>query len=405
MNEILSINKDNLFLKYIVKRLCSPEYRGWHISQHNRYDINYIKKILQNIHRVAGLNYFAIPPGDYDRDDTLSVDFQEYQKIVDQTHSEMGRGTINSLKKNFFPDLKKMGLLEIKIKMSKTGEHVRHGILTKSAVEFVEATTLIEEYKKFTDCIDKLFGSKISELAETINLSDYANDIVSIYEFMFIFSDNNSDLDKIGLLNSYRSLRKYERSKVIDLVKEYASPDNFKGNKTVLRDFHNWKNQAQQIMSLLKTTVYFAVDQNKSFRISTGSTGFFQEPSKRSVIPKHEYFTFHQIERKDKFELHHIVPISWARNKNEAKIIDDYRNLIYIHRSQHKQISRNGNRNVVLNINPNEAIFSDIEIKGSVKTTNGKDAFYSREQNKIKKIAKYNARLLQSILEFEQLQE
>ena len=406
LEEILSIDKDNFFLKYIVKRLTRDDYRGWHVSQHNRYDLGAIQTILREIYDVAGLERFGIPPGDYNANVVLSGGFQDFQKIVSQINAKLGKGTINSIKKNFFPDLERMGfLLREKIKPNKNSHPILYGSLTPSAVTFINAKKLIVKYKKFTDGIDKLFGSKISELAELIYLSDYANDIISIYEFMFIFSDKNEDFNKIGLLDSYRNLKKHEKSKVIDLVQKYANPDNFQGDKTDLRDFHNWKNQAQQIMGLLKTTVYFEVEQNKFFRLNIGSTGFFQEPGKRSAVPKREYFTFHSVEKKDKFELHHIVPISSARNKEEAKLIDDYRNLIYIHRSKHKVISRNRSRNVVLTIDPSEAVFSGFGDEESVKTKNERDALYTKEIKKIKKIAQYNAGLLKSIFEFEQPQQ
>ena len=263
---------------------------------------------------------------------------------------------------------------------------------------------MIDKYKKFTDAIDKLFGNKISELVEMINLSNYRKSEISIYEFMFILSDKNEELDKIELLDSYRKLKKYKRRKVISLLKEYAKPENFEGNKTARRDFHNWKNQAQQMMSLLRTTVYFEVDQNKYFRLNVGKTGFFQPLSKRSDIPKRRYFDFHKIRKRDRFELHHIVPISSARNREEAKMIDDHLNLIYIHRGKHKAISKNRNRTVVLTIYPKEAIFSDFENEEKVKTINDKDALYTTEQKKIKKIAKYNRDLLKAIFEFEKSQ-
>lgn len=405
LSEILSIDKDNLFLNYIVKRLRDNKYRGWHISQHNRYDMGDIEIILRNIQKVAGTDSFAIPPGDYDRSTPLTGDFQNFQTIVNGVNAEMGRGTINSLKKNFFPDLDEMDfLIREKIKPRNTSQPILYGKLTPVAIEFIEASTLIEKYKKFTDGIDKLFGSKISELAEMIHLSDYINDTISIYEFMFIFSDNAEYLDKIGLLDSYRSLKKHERAKVIELIKKYAEPDNFEGDKTAQRDFHNWKNQAQQIMGLLKTTVYFEVDQNKFFRLNVGTTGFFQEPTKRSIIPKREYFTFHNVRKRDKFELHHIIPISSARNKEEAKMVDNHINLIYIHRGRHKRISQNGDKNVVLTIDPNEAIFSDFENKDIVKTENEKDALYTKNTSKIEKITEYNTGLLKSIFNFEKPQ-
>lgn len=403
LDEILSIEQNNPFIEYIVNRIQLDNYRGWHVSQHNRYDLNDIEIILRNIYDVAGETYFEIPPGDYNQDDVLPEDFQKFQTIVSKINSKMGRGTINSLKKNFFPDLERMRfLIREKIKPHEEGQGIPHGRLTSSAVEFINAKYLIGKYKKFTDGIDNLFGNKISELAEMIHLSAYAGDKISIYEFMFIFSDNDEDIDKIGLLDSYRRLKKYQRNKIIKLVQKYADPKNFKGNKTSRRDFHNWKNQAQQIMSLLKTTVYFEVDLNKCFRLNIGRTGFFQEQKKRSVIPKREYFIFHQIEKRDKFELHHIVPISSARNKEEAKIVDDYRNLIYIHRSKHQIISQSGSRNVVLRIDPSEAIFSDLNNKHHIKTTNETDVLYAKKQSKVNKIAKYNTGLLRSIFEFEQ---
>ncbi len=359
-----------------------------------------IKLILKKIYNVAGTDCFPIPPGDYKHNAILPKDFLCYQSVVEQVFADMGKGTINSIKKNFFPDLEKMGFLARgRVRMSTTGKLVLHGKLNTAAVELIKAETLIDSYKKFTDGIDKLFGNKLSELADMLYLSDYANELISIYEFMFILSDDNEDIDKIALLASYRCLKKHKRTKVINLIKEYANPKNFKGDKTSKRDFHNWKNQAQQIMRLMKTTVYFAVDQNKSFRLNVGSTGFFQAPGKRSEVPKREYFKFHRVSKRDKFELHHIVPIASARNKNEAKLIDDYRNLLYIHRGKHKEISRKGNINVVLSIDRRKAVFASFD-SDTIKAINNKDAFYAKEKHKIKKVAKYNAELLEAIFEF-----
>ncbi len=405
LNEILAIDKSNLFLKYIVRRLRSKEYRGWHVSQHNRYDLHHIKSILRKIHAVAKLEQFAIPPGDYQRDTILPDDFRKYQTIVKRINAEAGRGTINSLKKNFFPDLENMGFLSReKFKLCEKGRPVLHGKLTSHAVEFITDTEVITSYKKFTDGIDRLFGNKISQLAETIHHSDYSGDKLSIYEFMFILSDSDGTLDKIGLLDSCRSLPKHNRKKVIELAREYADPRNFEGDKTAKRDFHNWKNQAQQIMRLLKTTVYFEVDKD-CFRLNVGDTGFFfRENTQRKSAPKRKYFEFHEVKKKDGFELHHIVPISSARNKKEARIIDHYRNLIYIHRKKHKIISKNRNKNVVLTIGPDKALFADFDNRRCVKAINNQDALYAKEQNKVKKIATYNVKLLKSIFEFERSQ-
>lgn len=398
LSEILSIDKNNSFLKYLVKRLRSKDYRGWHISQHNRYDRQDIEMILQEIHNVVGEYDFAIPPGDYKRDTSLPEKFQKYQTIVKQIHSKLNRVTINSLKKNFFPDLERMGfLIRKKNKSEKTSRAFFYGKLAPNAVKFLEAKDLFEKHKKFTDGIDKLFSNRISELCEMISLSAYAKYAISIYELMFIFSDYDQDVDKIELLDSYRSLGTRHRKKVINLVKKYAKPDNFEGDKTNRRDFHNWKNQTQQIMNLLKMTVYFKVVQNKFLRLNSTKIGFFPE-LKRSVTAKIDYFSFHQVKKREKFELHHIVPFSCAQNTAEAKLIDDYRNLIYIHRNKHKEVSQDRDKYVVLSITSDEAIFYDFKDKERmVVTKNGKDALYSKKPSIVEKMQQHNVELLNAI--------
>jgi hypothetical protein len=402
LREILLIDQRNIFLKYIVKRLQSDKYRGWHISQHNRWrDIDDVIVVLQEIERISKTDCFAIPPGDWKRSAVLPEEFKKYQAMVRGINVKNDKGTINSVKKNFFPDLDKMGFLIREKKRNNNGRLFFLGHLSDQAVKILNAKNLIEKYKLFTDAIDRLFGSKISELAETLYLSEYSNDPISIYEFMFIFSDSSlNGSEKIELLAAYRSLRKYEQKKLIELVKKYAEPSNFSGNKTNKRDFSNWKNEVQQMMGLLKTTVYFEVEHNRFFRLNVGSTGFFQKSETRSVVPKHEYFRFHKIKRQENFELHHVVPISAARNRKEAKMIDDYRNLIYLHNVKHKEITRAGAGKVVLSIIPKMVCFSDFEGQYKIKANNDKDAFYSKDSRKIKKVLDYNISLLQSIFQY-----
>ena len=81
-------------------------------------------------------------------------------------------------------------------------------------------------------------------------------------------------------------------------------------------------------------------------------------------------------------------------------MVDDYRNLIYIHRTKHKVISRGGSKNVVLSKNPLKAIFSDFQGANNIEVANNKDALYTRDESKIAKIAQYNSGLPQSIFEF-----
>ena len=56
--------------------------------------------------------------------------------------------------------------------------------------------------------------------------------------------------------------------------------------------------------------------------------------------PKSRYFKVHQISKLADYELHHIVPLSYVRNKMEYKLIDNYKNLIYLSKEKHKKITR-----------------------------------------------------------------
>lgn len=398
--EIESVEEGNLFLRYITRRLRSPDYRGWHVSQHNRYTIDDIEKIVRAVDDVVGGGVFAIFPGD-DKGEKIPPQYAHYAEIVRQVKADMGRGTVNSVKKNFFPDMDGMGLLHReKIDAAGLPRKTLHGSLTAAARAFLDAKTLVEKYKIFTDGVDNLFGNKISDLAELLSVSDYAHDKISIDEFMFILSDKSESLNKIEILDSYRSLKKFQQKKARDLIQKYANPRAFEGDKTAKRDFHNWKNQIQQMMGLLKTTVYFEVELNRCFRLNTGRTGFFRIHPQRSAAPKRQYFFFHEVRKKENFELHHIVPISAARNQSEAKDVDHHKNLIYIHREKHLEISKSRDKNVVLDIDPASATFSDFDKSNAITAKNKQDALYSDDAQKVAKVAAYNAKLLKSIYDY-----
>ena len=101
LKSILKIEKGNEFLKYIVERIQQEDYRGLHISQHNRYDLDYVESIISSIHKITNGNYFEIPRGDYS-ERTGGVrkykikDYPEFKEIVDSVKKLEGRGTYNS---------------------------------------------------------------------------------------------------------------------------------------------------------------------------------------------------------------------------------------------------------------------------------------------------------------------
>lgn len=399
LNKIVAIEPQNSFLQYIVKRIQREDYRGIHISQHNRYDLERLLKILQGIFSTVGMERFRIPLGD--DDGRRDPNCEPYYRMVKQVKINSGIGTINSLKKNFFVDFQRMGLLKrfdisgYRLVGTEKGQ-VYHGQLTDRAHRLINST-LTERYKIFTDALDDLFSNETANIANTLYYSDYKNDRIHLDEFMLIMTDDRPEIrdKKIDLLDSWRSLERFQQIRAIDYIKEYCNPDNFYGDKTQRRDYGNWKNESQQIFSLLKNTVYFDISNN-TLRLNTGRYGIFTDSriQTRTESAKTDYFNKHGIAKRDKCELHHVIPFSSARNKTEFQLIDDWMNLVYLSSSKHEEFPKNRNRNIILFISPGLLSFKDFD-ENLIVSRNGINSWYS--EGEAPHMLKHNRELLKTV--------
>jgi hypothetical protein len=385
LEQIIVIEPANLFLRYITERIQDVDYRGLHISQHNRYDLDRLTKILMGLYDVVASDIFRVPLGDDEgRRESMCED---YYKVVSNVRKKSGVGTINSLKKNFFVDFQQMGLLdrfdkkENFLSPGKRG-HVYYAQLTERGVRLATSGSITEKYKIFTDSLDALFANEITNIAETLYYSKYKDDAISILEFMLILSDDRQGItaeDKIKLIDSFRSLKRWQQNKAVALIKQYCNPRNFTGSKAMKRDFGNWKNESQQIFTLLKNTIYFDITQN-SLRLNTGRYGIFTAAhiKQRSLGAKYEYFQKHRLKKIADFELHHIVPFSAAKNQAEFKLIDNWKNLIYLGDNKHREIRGNRDKNIVLLATSRDLYFDDFD-GNRITARNGIDAAYAEK--------------------------
>jgi len=397
--KIIAIEPQNLFLQYITKRIQREDYRGIHISQHNRYDLERLIKILQGVFSTVGMERFRIPLGD--DDGTRIPSCGRYYSMVEQVKRNSGIGTINSLKKNFFVDFQRMGLLKrfdihgYQLVGTEKGQ-VYYGQLTERASKLIH-TTLIERYKIFTDALDDLFANETANIANTMYYSDYKDDRIYLEEFMLIMTDDRPEIrdKKIDLLDSWRRLERFQQIKALDHIKEYCDPDNFYGDKTQSRDYGNWRNESQQIFSLLKNTVYFDISNN-TLRLNTGRYGIFTDDQiqKRMESAKTDYFNNHNIQKRDSCELHHVVPFSSARNKTEFKLIDDWNNLVYLSSAKHAEFSNTRNRNIILSVAPGLLNFKDFD-NNIITVRNGTNSWYREEV--APRMHKHNGELLKTV--------
>lgn len=234
LNDIKRISPDNDFINYIVERVYSNEYRGVQCSQHNRLTFNYFSNLISIIYNVAGENTFDIHIGD--DNGSRQPNAQTYYQIVDLIKQKVGKGTVNSVKKNTFPDIARMGFLN---RYDQSGNKIVEGAsravvysvsLSSLGCKFAKATAF-EKIKLFTDGVDVLTQNTASELVEILYLNDLGIDYIDILEFMYIFSDDRKGIttnDKLRLMLEYRHLSTYQKSQLDEKLKLFCNPNNRK---------------------------------------------------------------------------------------------------------------------------------------------------------------------------------
>jgi len=272
LQAILDIDSGNAFLKYIVARVQREDYRGIQISPHNRYDLGFVREIFKQIYEIAGDDLFEVPPGDYKQSeyDALERTHPKFVLMVRRIKANTGRTTVNSLKKNFFPDFARAGFITRYDESgnpldAKKRPSVVSAQLNDAAIDLVKTTDISRQHSIFSKQVAILLGEYIVvELADAIRHSEFKDAQIDFVEFQYILSDNNADWGcKIDLLRQYRRLEAFQKNRVHKLLKQYCNPDTFGGDKTTKRDYHNWSNETQQIMNLLKYIPHFQITSDK----------------------------------------------------------------------------------------------------------------------------------------------
>lgn len=405
LKEILNIVPGSECLEFLVKRIQSNNYRGIQISQHNRYTLDDIFIILENIYKISEKELLQIRDTDLSRRPNNTPGEKKYALLTINIAKEMGRCTQDSLRKNIFVDMHRMGLIyrydrnkEIIAPFKR--RHVKYISLTPLAIELIEsnASNRIFLYTRAIETLMNGYGEEllflISELDKnTIEL----NEIVLFASFIDQSIDNHTYVrsEIADYLKEYQTFSKFIKKHIVLKIKEYCNPDNFGGNKVQQRDWHNWVNEAQQIMYLLGQTAYFE-NRDSKLIVRIGKTGIYEDTAKlkRSVKEKELYFEKHGVKKELGFELHHIVPLCWAKKSSDFLLFDNWQNLAYIDGKSHSKISQQNNRHVVLSFECKDAIFTDFN-KDRVVCKIDENIIYSPKKQKT--MLEYNKQILDAI--------
>ena len=385
---------------YLLSRIERADYRGEHLAQHNRLPFEKAAALLSAIFAEAGEGVFPIPRGD---DSGARVrGFRKFYRMADRAKKNLGQGTVNSLKKNHFPDFARMGFLDRFDKDDavlpfKSRRSIFRAKLTANALALIRAKNPREKYRLYLAGVERLIGERMLDEIFAILFEDKFES-VSVHEFMFVLSDPSVlRAEKKKLLKSFRRMSALERTKLrADARAKCEEISRRAVNRSGKRDFGNWHNQALQSLNLLNQTVYF-----KTFKKTVLMLGFSNEAleflAKRGAEARRRAIEWHRIDRREGYDLHHIVPLDVAYNRGTLKMIDDPRNLLYLSRPAHRQIPTRNNLFVRLSVEESAGQktirlvdpFSDdaIDVSGEVVCC---------EAN-LSEMVKYNKRLLNSV--------
>lgn len=411
LTKLIHLDPSKKCLQFLHDRILANNYRGNQISQHNRYSFEDVVEMIKTLFSKVGESQLKIRTKDISKRPYNLPDEKKYAEYVSEVNQKIGKGTQDSIRKNYFVDFHRMGLLYrftengAKIEPFENSlKTVTHVQLTSLAKELLNSlNNKLESYTIFTRCLDNLLQGLATDMFDI----QYELRHITIEEYTFFLSYARLDLnghfvsleDVVSFVKEYRSLPKAVKLEVVSIVRDYCNPTNFSGPKTDKRDYGNWVNESQQVFTLLDMTPYYSYVKNENKLIfmvdekSIISSDSELLKLRRSLETKKDYFKKHLINPRYGFELHHIVPLLWAKNINEFYLLDKWENLLYIDGKSHAVISQRGNKHVILSFFKDDIDLSrpDGDIISLKKTEN---VIYNYQNKEV--ILKTNRELIQS---------
>ncbi len=395
---VRNINPGNDALEFIDARLQDDKYRGNWSSQHNRYTRDKIVTILRLLDKYApNKSIMPIRTTDLSKRPMNLPEEETFARFCNEAKTAVGIGTQDAMRKNLFVDFHRMGLI-VRYSPRKiptdplSGQRVKFVSLSDQGIRLIEAEAIDEQFYIFSSGVDRLLGGFINILLRLLRDPDFKLKHIEIYEFMFFASAIGTQTSfNIGsercveLIKSYRSLSRTQRRATLETLEVELRPENYKGDKTSQRDFHNWRNKAEQIYYILDQTVYFEVRDK---------TLYLRREKVRSFSQKMRYFQQHRVSRTPGFELHHVVPLGWSESEEQFKLFDDWKNMVCISAFEHAKITQNRNRNVVMTADEENILLSDYS-ENQVYLTNRETILY--DSGKQPTMLEYNKQLLEVV--------
>ena len=340
MDDLLMISPGNKAIEFIVRRIVDDKYRGNVSIQHTVYDMNKIIILLKTLDKFApNKQLMKIRTEDLSRRPANTPDETVYANFVSDFSRQVDNDTQDTIRKNIFPDLHRMGLIDRYDKSKIRTDPYRqtpiaYVSITDQGLKLIKASPLDQRFI-WSKALDLILGGLVDITLEILRDDDYRYENITKWEYMFFVSAVNLSDDFsfsitkdecIKLIKEFRRLSIFQIQQVIDVLRETMKPERYTGNKTNQRDFHNWRNKNDRIFERFSQTVYFQVSgKNKDREVCSLSTkkivaksGKIVEIRKRSLSEKIKYYKNHEIPKKiPGFELHHVVALSLSESPEQ----------------------------------------------------------------------------------------
>lgn len=407
---VSNISIGNIALEFIDERLQSDNYRGIHLSQHNRYDLKKIIDILTLLNEYApNQALMQIRTTDISKRPQNLPEEEAYAKFCNQAKELTNIGTQDAMRKNLFVDFARMGLINRYNANEQLNNPFQRGVtkyvaLSDMGLKLIdEDLDILSKNLILSKALNKLLGGFVEDVLKLLSDSDLKE--INFDEFMLFVSAINCDTgfekdihECENLIKAYRRLSRVQKNSVIDTLKTELEPKNFTGNKKQKRDYHNWANENQQIWTLFENIPFFIMEKesNKLVLISkdTDLSTYNKSKMKRSQQAKKDYHVNHKTQKTKGYELDHIIPLLEAESVEEFKYLDNWLNLLYIDGKTHAIKSQSNSRYYIFSFDDKDldtVYFSDVQSEKLV-IKNGKQALF--DNGKVQDIFAYNQAFL-----------
>ncbi|WP_104721295.1 hypothetical protein [Helicobacter mesocricetorum] len=372
-DKLIGINPALDCLKFLYHRVLRNDYRGTHKLQHYRWSAEYIKIVLKHLPQDDLLLHTQGDIRDNYRYGDEEQDFCKYLKNVNRDLLNLGKSiTDMGMRKIIFVNLQRMGFIDRFNKRKELCDidkksRYRYVKISQKGLDFIHSRDIFEVQRILGIALDFVFDGVVQDVLDILNA--LKPQYISVSEMMFFvtylgkeYQDSILTKDKIvEFINEFRSLK--SRAKVVeDVINEFCLPENFMGNKTNKRDFHNWRNETQSMFDSFDLMSLFEYDTEKQRLLLKANINGQEITFKRSSLIKTEYFEQHGVQKDVRFELHHIVPFYYAKDIDALKAIDNWQNLIYIDANSHKILSldKSAKKAIRLNFKDSDAILDNL---------------------------------------------